>query len=482
MIQNMESLRQTRFQPNPLGTLVILVACLISYAISFVDALPSEIATRVSLIWIVAIFISFLAELKAGLRNLIRVDIFALLSLYFFIYFEFLFPQSGFDALVSQSDTAKAIQLTLFGLGAIVIGRHIGPESYKSLRFIGNIQMQPRDFLLLFSGAFILAHLPQWVAVGFNPFAWLGDLLKPRFSQSWSRGKYGDLSTLLHELQLIGYVLPPIGGVILARWREYSKFAVFLVGAGLLVLWFVAFAEGTRYVFGIKLAGFLGGYMIVQKKLRFWRVVTLSWIVAATFIVLADMMLDFRGIGLGQYVEEGRYRPAYQKFEEQYGNSPGAQDEENSYFVDYNLWRISQMVAAFPALYDYIGWNMPFVALTKPIPRAFWPGKPMDLKVGLEEAIGASGYTIAVTWIGEAYVAGGIPWIVAIGLLIGIFCRYWNQLAEYMHSTFPLIVFASGFYAVLLLMRSLMFFTTALLPSIALVLMGLLIYKNRSRA
>ena len=48
-----------------------------------------------------------------------------------------------------------------------------------------------------------------------------------------------------------------------------------------------------------------------------------------------------------------------------------------------------------------------------------------------------------------------------------------------MHSPFALIVFASGFYAVLLLMRSLMFFTTALLPSLALIAMGVFLYNYR---
>jgi hypothetical protein len=60
-----------------------------------------------------------------------------------------------------------------------------------------------------------------------------------------------------------------------------------------------------------------------------------------------------------------------------------------------------------------------------------------------------------------------------------VFCRFWNQLATFMRAPFALIVFASGFYAVLLLMRSLMFFTTALLPSLALIAMGVFLYNFR---
>jgi hypothetical protein len=88
--------------------------------------------------------------------------------------------------------------------------------------------------------------------------------------------------------------------------------------------------------------------------------------------------------------------------------------------------------------------------------------------------------TIAVTWVGEAFLGGGVLWTLIIGLMIGAFCGWWNHLANYLHSPFALIVFASGFYATLLLMRSLVFFTTALLPSIALIVMGIFIHKQRS--
>jgi hypothetical protein len=122
---------------------------------------------------------------------------------------------------------------------------------------------------------------------------------------------------------------------------------------------------------------------------------------------------------------------------------------------------------------------MPFVALTKPIPRALWPDKPVDFDVGLEQAAGIEQMTIAVTWVGEAFLGGGVLWTLIIGLMIGAFCGWWNHLANYLSSPFALIVFASGFYAVLLLMRSLVFFTTALLPSIALIVMGIFIHKQR---
>lgn len=459
------------------GTVVIIGSCLISFFLSFQQVEPSEMARSVSYTLLIGMVISFLLDWRFGLRNLIRVDVFALLAFYFLTYFEFLFPQAKFDFLVIGSDVVTAVHMTLIGIAAFVIGRHFDVLPKHWLGFIGKIEMQRGDMLAIYFGAFILSSLPMWLAVEFNPVTWFDELMSPRFGRAWGRGKFGDLSSLLHELRLLGYIVPPIAGVIFAKRKEYSNFSLFFVAVALLLLWFAAFSSGTRNILAIQMAGFIGGFLIVQKQLKLLPVAIMGVVFAGAFVFLADIMLDFRQVGLKRYLEYGREYASYHQFQDEF---LGVEENSTSgYFVDYNLWRIAQMVAAFPEMYDHIGWNMPFVAITKPIPRALWKGKPTDLKVGLEEVIGAEGYTIACTWVGEAYVAGGPVWIIGFGILIGIFCCFWNQLANFIHSPFPLVVFASGFYSVLLVMRSILFFTTALLPSIALIIMGAIIYKHR---
>ncbi|NDV62306.1 oligosaccharide repeat unit polymerase [Puniceicoccales bacterium CK1056] len=469
-----------KVHPTVAGTIAIIGSCLISVFLSFQPVEPSLMARGVSYSLLIGLIVSFLLDWRHGLRNLIRVDVFALLAFYFLTYFEFLFPQSRFDYLVVGSDVVKAVHLTLVGLATFAIARHIDVLPKRWLGFIGEIEMRRGDLLAIYFGAFILSSLPMWLSVEFNPVRWFDELMSPRFGRAWGRGKFGDVSALLHELKLLGYIMPPIAGVIFANRKDYSKFALFFVLITLLTLWFVAFSSGTRNILAIQMAGFLGGFLIIQKRLKIMPVAILGLVIAVTFVFLAEMMLEFRQVGLKRYLAEGREYASYYAFQDEYYGEDAA-TTDSGYFVDYNLWRIAQMVAAFPELYDYIGWNLPFVAITKPIPRALWPGKPTDLKVGLEEVIGAKGYTIACTWVGEAYVAGGVIWIVATGILIGIFCCFWNQLANFIHSPFPLVVFASGFYSILLLMRSLLFFTTALLPSIALIIMGAFIYKHRRR-
>lgn len=470
-----ETLKEAK--PSLAGTAAILVSCVVSFSFAQQETHePSLMARQVAIALACGLGISFLLDWKqGGLRNLIRVDVVAYLSFFFLTFFEFFFPQSHFDTLVIPIDVKEATEMLLLGYAAIAIGRHlpIGPQGVHKV--IGQIRMQPSHYLLVFFGSFCLSLLPQWLAVNFNPVVWIEELMQPRFTQSWGRGKFGNLSTLLYELQLLGYVIPPLAGVIISEHRKYPKTLLALVILCLVITWFVSFCGGTRNILGIQIAGFLGGYFIVQKKLNLLRMALAAAAFGALFVVLAGMMLEFRQMGLTRYIENFSHREQVLEME----SLQPARETETGYFVDYNLWRLSQMMPAFPELYDYLGWNVIFVALTKPVPRAFWPGKPEDLEVGLEEVIGAQGYTIAVTWVGEAFISGGGTAVFLTGLAIGIFCAYWNRLTAFTYTAYPLLVFASGFYAVLLLMRSLMFFTTALLPTIALIVAGVAFFRKR---
>ena len=85
--------------------------------------------------------------------------------------------------------------------------------------------------------------------------------------------------------------------------------------------------------------------------------------------------------------------------------------------------------------------------------------------------------TIAATFVGESYISFGLPGVIGFGLFLGWICGFWNQVGQFSNNTFGQIVFASGFGAIAICMRSLIFFTTALLPTLALIVFGLIIRK-----
>src|SRR5262249_12375196 len=66
-----------------------------------------------------------LIEAKAGIRNLIRVDILILWALYGLTFLEFLFPQPNLDALVSPAAAVNGTNAVLIGFAGLVVGRHL---------------------------------------------------------------------------------------------------------------------------------------------------------------------------------------------------------------------------------------------------------------------------------------------------------------------------------------------------------------------
>lgn len=462
-------------EPSIGGSLILISSALFCFLYVDSDRLPSELAREVSIIWLVGLGLALLVEGRSGLRTLFRADLIALCSLYFLLYFEFIFPQAHFDTLLLSEDAVAAIRSTQLGMVALVVGRHL-PFRLESLHAVKRIEIRPVQYVLLLVIGFCLAHLPMCLAVGFDFRQLWVEVLGPRFGRSWGRGRYGDFGTLLHELQLFGYVVPPIAGVVLSKWRSIGGWGVGIVVSLLGLHLLLAFSSGTRNILAIYLASFLVGYFLTRPKVH-PAFIGISCVgVGLVFLMASAFMLQFREYGLSDWM---RSDPLSQRsLEASFMGNKESGELQSGFLVDYNLWRLAQMRTAFPAVHPYLGLDVPYVAVTKPIPRALWSGKPRGLKVALESVIGAEGYTIACTWIGEAHVAGGPAAIIVIGMSIGLFCRVWSTLLSGA-SDFSLLLYASGVYAVLLLMRSLMFFTTALLPSLALLGLGLLIHSSR---
>jgi hypothetical protein len=169
-------------------------------------------------------------------------------------------------------------------------------------------------------------------------------------------------------------------------------------------------------------------------------------------------MLEFRNEGLGNY--------------------SFAESEFNGVFVDSNLVVISKLTEVFPRMNSYLGLEIPYNALIRPIPRAIWPGKPEGLSVGMEDALGAEGLTLASTFVGEAYMGGGILGVLLAGLIFGAAAAKWNQLGRDLSSNYKLILYVSGFFAAAIGMRSLLVVGPAILPTLALWTYGKLWLKR----
>lgn len=454
--------------PSRAGSALALFGLLCTAVAMFGDK-PEELARSAAYGTAISIGITLIADFQAGLRNLLRPDVLALAALYVLTLFEFLFPQPEYNSLSDLPSTHRAIIACLWGLAGLIAGRHIRAGGYTGLSILLKRPVPVRWLVVVFVFCLFLGILHMLVAVDFDFIEMLAWCTGPRFTQPWTRGRLGDWRSLLNEFAMLLYLIPPIAGIAYARARVFSKTQLAVITFGFALVMFIGFSSGTRNLFVSHLLTFLIGYAFAFQGSKKTVVIAVIGATAAVAVVGSALMLNFRNIGLKDWLK---------------GNVPRGHAPEKLVHVDMNLFVISQLVATFPTHQPYLGLEVPYLALIRPIPRAIWPGKPEGMSMSLEQAAGAEeAWTVAASFVGEAYLAGGMIAVLVTGVFFGVICAWWSRLASPENSEVGILVYASGFFAAAISMRSLFVFTTALLPTLsAIFLMRFLVQKLAARA
>lgn len=447
------------------GTIAMCLGLLITGTLMTGDT-PDAIARYAAIGAAISIGVSVIADLKGGFGNLVRADIMAICALYGLTFFEFLFPQEQFNDLVERRAVPSAVWAVIAGFMGLALGRHCFANRKHRTLDVFTRPVRPSQIILIYTFSLVLGYLHQFLAVDFNLLDIFYFYLEPRFSQPWGRGKFGDWKALINELGLLIYLIPPLAGVVFARWRKYSMVQIIFVGAGLLWTLFYGFSSGTRNVFACFLVTFMIGYLFATDRHNTKKVLILGSVCAILLMFATKVMLDFRQVGLRNYWNDSGWK----------------EKAEESLFVDYNLYVICHLVALFPDRYPYLGWEVPYNAAIRPIPRAVWPEKPEGMSISIEDALGVEGLTLAASFVGEAYLIDGMWTVFLVGALFGALAAWWSRMASPNNSDFGILIYASGFFAAVISMRSLFVFTTAVLPTIAAIVGGtMLLQKARSR-
>ena len=449
--------------PRVDATFVALVGLIITaFAMaSGGDRYSSQLAHTTAIGVLVTLLASFAFEARGGLKNLVRPDLVGIAALYYLTLYEFLFPQPYFD--VNMSDTAAvylALWAVIIGFIGIFIGRHLVPRGRQPFEEIMTRPVPPGWLLVILWVSFFVGFLYVLLGVDFDLPRILEAMMQARFDQPWGRGRLGDWKALINELSLLLYLVPPIVGLMFGRRERYSPLSLLLAMLAFLWLLFFGFAAGTRTVFAAYLITFLVAFTFSSPPQRRTQVLVVAAICGAMMVMATKVMLEMRTMGLKRWLE---------------GDIPAGMTRQNSsVFVDDNLLAISVLAQYFPKQNGghYLGLEIPYLALIRPIPRALWPGKPTGMSVSIEEIFNVKGVTIAATFVGEAYMSGGLFAVALEGIILGILATFWNRFASQKNSALGLLVYSSGFFAVTITMRSCFSLTTALLPCIAGILFG----------
>jgi hypothetical protein len=435
-----------------LSTATILVGLLATYVV-----LPTDSAESIFTISAFGVGLSLCLatgiEGRAGARSLIRVDILILWLLYGLTFLEFLFPQPGVDSLVSSAAAAGGTNAVMIGFAGVVIGRHLTLRRSNSRQLSAVTIFPTNGIFLLFVLVTLLGYLHIFLMTNFDPLEAVRQMALPRGEQSWGRGKYGDLYSLLYEVGALIFLIPPIAGFIYGHSKQFYAFQKGIVTAVLLFTFYYGFAGGTRTIFAGYIITFGAMYLIAKPGLTLRQLMLVGVPTMALLMIALVYMLEFRTVGIGEF-SFAEHRP-------------------DKIFVDYNLVIVSRLTEVFPDLVNFLGLEIPFNALIRPIPRVLWPGKPEGLSVSIESALGSTGpTTISCTFVGEAYMAGGFLAVLLISLAFGAVAEWWNRVDPGRNPRFAQLLYVSGFLCAAIGTRSMLSMMPFTLPTLALWLYG----------
>jgi hypothetical protein len=450
-------------KPSLTGSFLFLIGLIIT-AISLQGHRASDVAHGAAVGVLISLTVSVYMDWKeGGLWNLIRADLMAILALYFLTLIEFFAKQDNFNDLVPVETVRAGVETVLWGFAGLVVGRHLVDSRRERLYTIFTQPVRPRTMLGIFWFSLLIGYSYQFFTCGFNPLAVFEAYMGPRFSQPWSREQFGGWLSFFTELEMLIYLIPPIAGVILAKHRQYTSGQLLAISIGLGWTLCFGFFSGTRNVFDCYLVTFFIAYISATRQLSIRAFITIGIICIILLFISTKLVLQFREVGFRAYIN---------------GNVGALPPEEEGLFIDNNLYVICELVQIFPKHVPYLGWEVPYLAIIRPVPRALWPGKPEGLSTGIEKALGAEGLTLASTFIGEAYIAFGNVGVFLSGLFFGVLARWWSRFANHGNSDLGIFIYASGFFAASISMRSLFVFTTAILPTIAAIVGGSYLLKN----
>lgn len=426
---------------------------------------PSAIAHHAALGMGLSLTAAVAIEVRRSRSNVMRADLVCMVALYYLLFLEFLFPQPNLDVIARNYEIEVAIHVALWSWMAMAVGRHCVSSRVKRWRAI-DLYLPSSSIMLLFWGCFVIGYFHMLMAVDFNPLEMVRYFIAPRFSAPWQRGRFGDASALLYELGATIYLVPPLAGIVLGRRHLHSRMRLAAVLLGLLLTLFYGFTSGTRSIIGAYVITFMVAYYYASDRSP-RRLIALAIVGASIMVASTIYSLEFRQIGLSAYLAQG---------------TPSDRPQQ-AFFVDYNLYTISQLITVFPRRVPFLGWEVPSWVLVRVVPRVLWPGKPDGVSISPETYLDVAGETtLSATFIGEGYMCAGVWGAIVTGFALGGLATWWTRKTFSTRSDFGILLYGSGFFAIVITMRSLYMLPVAILPTLAVAMAGSFLVRSPARA
>lgn len=264
-------------------------------------------------------------------------------------------------------------------------------------------------YFALAVACFVIGMLNFAVPCNFNVFEMVYYLGQERWAAPWGRGQLGGWDAFLDHLQYFGYLLPVLTVVIGRRLGLRNVRTLICVGLSVVVALFLV-QSGSRRVIGVVGGMALVLWVLDQQRLRVKHLLTTAFAIVALLVTL-QVMLEYRNVGLSVLVGQGEMPSG--RYEKR------TVLEEQHLRVDDNFYRLCQIIQLIPKEYPFVYHRYLIYVIVRPIPRVFWPGKPVDAGFDLPAVLGVEGVSFSYSVIGELYMSLGLIGVALGGWLYG---------------------------------------------------------------
>jgi hypothetical protein len=305
--------------------------------------------------------------------------------------------------------TANEIRQAFFAIGLFVVVVWVGSVRRPWTTPGVLIRSVSQEFSLntyfaLALACFSLGMLNFAIPCNFNVFEMAYYLGQDRWGAPWGRGQLGGWDAFLDHMQYFGYLLPILTVVIGRCAGVRNPRTLVCIALSVMMTLFLA-QSGSRRVIGVVAGMALVLWILDQRQLRVKHLILTGVAVIALLLAL-QIMLEYRNVGLGALIGKGdatvSRREKQQLLEEQHLR------------VDDNFYRLCQIIQLIPQSYGFVYHKYLVYVLVRPVPRVFWPEKPVDPGFDLPTALGVEGVSYSYSVIGELYMSLGF-----IGIALG---------------------------------------------------------------
>jgi oligosaccharide repeat unit polymerase len=265
-----------------------------------------------------------------------------------------------------------------------------------------SLDFSANTYFSLTTLAFVLGMLKFAIPCDFNVVEMFSYVGQGRWAAPWGRGQLGGWDAFLDHLQYFGYLLPALAVIVARRAGWADLRTLFSIAMAFVMALFLAQGGGRRII-GVIFGMGLILWMLTQQRLKTRHMVAVA-VAVVSVLAFMQVMLEYRGVGLGAVLQKDRMKTV----------------ERQDYLrVDDNIFRFCQVVQLIPESYPYVYHRYLIWVLVRPIPRVFWPGKPVDPGFDLPAMLREKDVSFSFSTIGELYLSGGMVAIALGGWLYG---------------------------------------------------------------